>query len=1241
MEIGNQEGAEMAEVIPGTSRVATAVLVCATLLSGGSAIAAEPQPQQDFTLRLAEFAFDPLEVEPALPQGWDRSARVARDLHLVQFDGPIVEDSLARLRDHDLEPVQYIYPNTYIAWGRSADRAGLDGQRSIRWTGEFAPAFRVRPEYRDRPGEQLDVLVLIYRGADADAVVEAVSELAGEPTGRRLVSEKFEMAGFTIAGERMQAAASIPGVYSIQPQTKDWTSRAEVSAQINAGNVDGSNVAYPGYQSWLAGVGLDGTGVIVAGVDEGVDDTHPDLAASIVPCTGASCSIVKSTHGTHTAGIIVGDGTTGVIDSNGFLRGLGVAPGAGLVPQRYATYLHEPGGLLSLMTESQRNGALVSNNSWGTTVIPQGYDIDTLLVDVGVRDADPVWPGNQPLIYVLSINNGDGGTSTQGSPDEAKNTITVGSTWAIEMYDGNPNPDIDSLSSTTAHGPTLDGRTLPHIVAPGCRVDSTYPDWGGGPEHHPVCGTSMAAPQVSGAIALFVEHYRGLPGYSADPSPALVKAALLPVAHDLVGNDDADGLALGHRPDSKQGWGRLNLLALVDSPADSVLYYDQRRIFEETGEEWLREVTPVDPSEPMRIMLVWTDAPGHGLGGSTPAWNNDLDLVVEAGGQTYRGNVFGPDGYSTTGGTADPMNNAEGVFLELPPDDVTIRVLAANINSDGVPGFNDETDQDFALVCYNCQYTVGFALNPDPVTHYVCAPDSADYSIEVEQHNGYAEPVTLSVTDVPTGGIASFDVNPVSPGATSVLTIDPVGAVTGDYTLQLDGDTVDLNRNRPLYLRLRTSVPAAANLTQPANGGVGVFPRPVLEWDPVPWASHYVVQVSTDPTFQTVFHSGYSSGPSHAVPVSLVQNEVYYWRVRAANVCGFGTFSPVHSFTTRDVADVLLVDDDYDYWGDFQSEYTDAMDALPLVPHDYDVSYDVWDVYGAMQQEEPDYSTLAHYEKVIWWTGNEENYAGPEELSEEELVKWFERRSGCLLITSSDYILVRGYSDFMQQQLGLSSYVEDTGQVQVTGQGTVFGGLGTVTLKNVNPDYSDTVGPDGTAELAFSGDMGDAGINKDGSFYRTAFAGFGMERLFTPADLESTLKTFLQWCDGLPDVDGDADGVVNGQDCAPGDPDAWTAPSPVTDLELSKGGVYEFQWSRPVSGGGAVYDLLRSDEPDDFWNAACLASGMAQPAVPAGWDDDPGSGELRFYLVRARGECGTSPLGTDSAGSPRHGTACK
>ena len=51
-----------------------------------------------------------------------------------------------------------------------------------------------------------------------------------------------------------------------------------------------------------------------------------------------------------------------------------------------------------------------------------------MLVDFGVRDADPYFPGNQPLTYVQAINNGDGGTSTQGVPDEAKNIFAIGST---------------------------------------------------------------------------------------------------------------------------------------------------------------------------------------------------------------------------------------------------------------------------------------------------------------------------------------------------------------------------------------------------------------------------------------------------------------------------------------------------------------------------------------------------------------------------------------------------------------------------------------------------------------------------------------------------------------------------------------------------------------------------------------------------------------------------------------------
>ena len=108
----------------------------------------------------------------------------------------------------------------------------------------------------------------------------------------------------------------------------------------------------------------------------------------------------------------------------------------------------------------------------------------------------------------------------------------------------------------------------------------------------------------------------------------------------------------------------------------------------------------------------------------------------------------------------------------------------------------------------------------------------------------------------------------------------------------------------------------------------------------------------------------------------------------------------------------------------------------------------------------------------------------------------------------------------------------------------------------------------------------------------------------------------------------------------PGDASAWTAPSPVTNLSLSKE-TTGFSWTQPVSGGGAVYDLLRSGQAADFWNATCVSSGRPETSVPAAWDANPAPGEIVFYLVRARSACGTAPMGSSSNGSPRQGTACE
>jgi len=243
-----------AVVVNKSFRFADSACIAAFLgaaLVGGAAAAVEPGVPRpsDHTLRLAEFAFDPLSQQPTLPQGWDRSVQGAPDLHLIQFDGPIPGDAFDRLRAGGVEPVQYVFPDTYIVWGQSTDRDRLRGQRRVRWTGDFAPAFRVQPQWRDRRGELIDMRVLIYRGAHVDTVVAALSKIGSAIGSPSVINDKFAIAGLRLPGELMRFAAAIPGVYSIQPIGGEWSARAEVSDQININDLDEFNLAVPGYQN--------------------------------------------------------------------------------------------------------------------------------------------------------------------------------------------------------------------------------------------------------------------------------------------------------------------------------------------------------------------------------------------------------------------------------------------------------------------------------------------------------------------------------------------------------------------------------------------------------------------------------------------------------------------------------------------------------------------------------------------------------------------------------------------------------------------------------------------------------------------------------------------------------------------------------------------------------------------------------------------------------------------------------
>lgn len=102
-------------------------------------------------------------------------------------------------------------------------------------------------------------------------------------------------------------------------------------------------------------------------------------------------------------------------------------------------------------------------------------------------------------------------------PGNAESVITVGATHRRD-------PHTYGVSYFSSRGPTGDGRLKPDLVAPGEKIRSTIPD--GGEDR--LDGTSMAAPHVSGTVALIMSRHFELVG-----QPQRIKQILCSTATDL------------------------------------------------------------------------------------------------------------------------------------------------------------------------------------------------------------------------------------------------------------------------------------------------------------------------------------------------------------------------------------------------------------------------------------------------------------------------------------------------------------------------------------------------------------------------------------------------------------------------------------------------------------------------------------------------------------------------------------
>ncbi|MBN1246119.1 MAG: S8 family serine peptidase [Anaerolineae bacterium] len=897
-----------------------------------------PSRQSRLLLRLRVGTFDPRDRVPSIPQGLRRHGTgSAAALYLIQFPGPIQDTWIQAILHAGLEIVTYMPDYAYLIWGTPSAVRDLIGSAPIRWYGAYEPAYVIHPDLLTKLGssEPLTVTVQFFEHDGAGIARQIIEQKATQVLRPAHTVGKLTNLVVTIEGTALFPLAHLPEMISIEPAI---TPRLldEVQGQLVAGNLtlDGSRPSGTGYLNWLtATVGLTTTASaypIVDITDDGIDNgdatpQHPDFYAAgdiaqpdrlvyNANWTTDPTADGGGGHGNLNASIVGGyNALTGFPyeDANGYNYGLGINPFGPIAGSKifgnasgwaYPDYV-------DLVTASYNGGARIISNSWGDTPGAGGYLIDDQIYDALVRDADPTTAGEQPVTIVFAAGNSGSSPNTIGSPANAKNIITVGAaesyrpTWTdgcgISAAAANNANDIASFSS---RGPTDDGRVKPELVAPGTHVqgaaaqtvnytgfyicDAFYPP--GQTLYGASSGTSHATPAVSGAASLLTHFYESRLS-EAPPSPAMVKAYLVNAARYLDGVSSGDTL-----PSNAQGFGVVDLGNAFDTTPR--LLWDQEQILHTTGESVVVRGAVAQSSAPFRVTLGWTDAPGPTTGA---AYVNDLDLVVAVNGQTYLGNVFS-GAHSVAGGSPDFRNNIESIFLPAGIQGAfTITVTATNLAGDGVPDEADPTDQDFALVCYNCTAAPVVTLAVTPATLRLCRPATGVYTITPSAPPGVTGPITLTAGGMPTGTLSRLAPNPITVAEQSHLEITAtMGTPTGRYTLQITGTSETAQPTATATLDILTTPEAPARLLSPGDAVLDVPITPLLSWDPQPGADLYTVEIATDVAFADPVYAITTTATTHTVTPPLHHAKTYFWRVHSANMCGSGPPSAAQTFTT-------------------------------------------------------------------------------------------------------------------------------------------------------------------------------------------------------------------------------------------------------------------------------------------------------------------------------------------------------